>query len=199
MTRHGAILRLRWATGNHHILAYVRPRLGLRPGPRNAQRAPGAQAAHQFALERAASLNVEGLVNGLVRDAYGITIRALINDQWSRLDSLCEELEISVVGWHGDVSSSKKQRFFKNPTGVLLITPESLEAMFVNRGSSMEATFASLRYIVVDELHAFIGSERGKQLQSLMYRVERACGHTVPRVGLSARHGDMRVRESMMD
>ncbi|WP_396331071.1 DEAD/DEAH box helicase [Burkholderia anthina] len=124
---------------------------------------------------------------------YVSPLKALINDQWSRLDSLCEELEISVVGWHGDVSSSRKQRFFKNPTGVLLITPESLEAMFVNRGSSMAATFASLRYIVVDELHAFIGSERGKQLQSLMYRVERACGHTVPRVGLSATLGDMQL------
>ncbi|KML07957.1 MULTISPECIES: DEAD/DEAH box helicase [Burkholderia] len=124
---------------------------------------------------------------------YVSPLKALINDQWSRLDNLCEELDIPVVGWHGDVSSSRKRQFFKNPTGVLLITPESLEAMFVNRGSSIEATFAFLRYVVVDELHAFIGSERGKQLQSLMYRVQRACGRTVPRVGLSATLGDMQL------
>lgn len=124
---------------------------------------------------------------------YISPLKALINDQWSRLNDLCEELEIPVIGWHGDVSASRKQRFFKNPRGVLLITPESLEAMFVNRGSSLRATFGALRYIVVDELHAFIGSERGKQLQSLMHRVERVCGRWVPRVGLSATLGDMQL------
>ncbi|KAA1004333.1 DEAD/DEAH box helicase [Paraburkholderia panacisoli] len=140
------------------------------------------------------------ILSNLLRDEpctasvlYISPLKALINDQWARLDNLCEELEIPVIGWHGDVSASRKQKFFKNPVGVLLITPESLEAMFVNRGSSLRATFGSLRYIVIDELHAFIGSERGKQLQSLMHRVERVCGRSVPRVGLSATLGDMRL------
>lgn len=140
------------------------------------------------------------ILSNLLRDEpcagsvlYISPLKALINDQWARLDNLCEELEIPVVGWHGDVSASRKQKFFKNPVGVLLITPESLEAMFVNRGSSLQATFGRLRYIVIDELHAFIGSERGKQLQSLMRRVERVCGRRVPRVGLSATLGDMRL------
>ncbi|MFJ2991199.1 DEAD/DEAH box helicase [Pandoraea sp. NPDC087047] len=124
---------------------------------------------------------------------YVSPLKALINDQWSRLDRMCEELEIPVAGWHGDVSASRKQKFFKNPTGVLLITPESLEAMFVNRGARVPDTFSLLRYIVVDELHAFIGSERGKQLQSLMHRVEKACGRKLARVGLSATLGDMRL------
>jgi len=140
------------------------------------------------------------ILSNLLRDEpctgsvlYISPLKALINDQWSRLNDLCEELEIPVIGWHGDVSASRKQRFFKNPKGVLLITPESLEATFVNRGSSLQATFGALRYIVVDELHAFIGSERGKQLQSLMHRVERTCGRRVPRVGLSATLGDMQL------
>jgi ATP-dependent Lhr-like helicase len=122
---------------------------------------------------------------------YVSPLKALINDQWGRLNNLCESLEIPVVGWHGDVSASRKQRFLKNPGGILLITPESLEALFVMRGSSMPGMMSSLRYIVVDELHAFIGSERGKQLQSLLHRVERVAGHQVPRVGLSATLGDM--------
>lgn len=140
------------------------------------------------------------ILSNLLRDEpctgsvlYISPLKALINDQWSRLNDLCEELEIPVIGWHGDVSASRKQCFFKNPKGVLLITPESLEAMCVNRGSSLQATFGALRYIVVDELHAFIGSERGKQLQSLMHRVERVCGRRVPRVGLSATLGDMQL------
>ena len=140
------------------------------------------------------------ILSNLLRDEpcsgsvlYISPLKALINDQRSRLDNLCEALEIPVTGWHGDVSSGRKQRFVKKPTGVLLITPESLEAMFVTRGLGLAATFGALRYVVVDELHAFIGSERGMQLQSLMQRVDRACGRSVPRVGLSATLGDMRL------
>lgn len=122
---------------------------------------------------------------------YISPLKALINDQWDRLSRLCERIELPVVAWHGDVSASKKQRFLKSPEGILLITPESLEALFVNRGSSLPGVFQNLRYIVVDELHAFIGSERGKQLQSLIQRVEIVVGKALPRVGLSATLGEM--------
>ncbi|WP_033063388.1 DEAD/DEAH box helicase [Pseudomonas sp. GM48] len=129
---------------------------------------------------------------------YISPLKALINDQWDRLGRLCEQLEIPVVAWHGDISSSKKHRFLKSPEGVLLITPESLEALFVNRGSSLAGVFQNLRYIVVDELHAFIGSERGKQLQSLMHRVEIVTGRRLPRVGLSATLGDMTLASEFL-
>ncbi|QJT36967.1 DEAD/DEAH box helicase [Aeromonas media] len=129
---------------------------------------------------------------------YVSPLKALINDQWDRLGRLCEQLEIPVVAWHGDISSSKKHRFLKSSEGVLLITPESLEALFVNRGSSLGGVFQNLRYIVVDELHAFIGSERGKQLQSLMHRVELVAGCRLPRVGLSATLGDMKMASEFL-
>lgn len=74
MARHSTIFRLCRAAENHHVLAHVRPCLGLCPGPGNAQRTAGAQAAHQLALKRAASLNVEGLVNGFMRDTHGLII-----------------------------------------------------------------------------------------------------------------------------
>ena len=129
---------------------------------------------------------------------YISPLKALINDQWERLGRLCEQLDIPVVAWHGDISANKKHRFLKSPEGVLLITPESLEALFVNRGSNMGAIFKNLRYIVVDELHAFIGSERGKQLQSLMHRVELVVGRNLPRVGLSATLGDMKMASNFL-
>ncbi|CAG0942958.1 partial DEAD-box ATP-dependent RNA helicase RhpA, partial [Anaerolineae bacterium] len=122
---------------------------------------------------------------------YISPLKALINDQWGRLEDLCERLEIPVVPWHGDVADSRKRRFVKRPEGVLLITPESLEAMLMNKGHGLAGILAGLRFIVVDELHAFIGSERGKQLQSLMHRVETAVKRQVPRIGLSATLGDM--------
>ena len=74
---------------------------------------------------------------------------------------------------------------------ILLTTPESLEAMFVLRPTQMPALFGKLAFVVIDELHAFIGQERGKQLQSLLHRIDAVTGRAVRRVGLSATLGDM--------
>lgn len=123
---------------------------------------------------------------------YVSPLKALINDQFGRLDLLCEQMEIDVYPWHGDISQNRKTRFLRRPRGVLLITPESLEAMFVNRGHTVGHLFRGVSHMVVDELHAFIGSDRGKQIQSLMHRIEHAVGRRIPRVGLSATLGDMR-------
>lgn len=124
---------------------------------------------------------------------YISPLKALINDQWGRLDRLCELLDMPVVAWHGDVSSSKKHQFLKKPQGVLLITPESVEALFVRRGTLVSGLLSNLRYIVIDELHSFIGTERGKQLQSLLHRIDLAVQRIAPRVGLSATLGDMKL------
>lgn len=122
---------------------------------------------------------------------YISPLKALINDQFGRLERLCEQLEVPVWPWHGDISSSSKTRFLSKRQGVLLITPESLEALLCNRGTAISAVFGKAAFFVVDELHAFIGSERGKQLQSLMHRLDTAVSRTVPRIGLSATLGDM--------
>ncbi|HET7056414.1 MAG TPA: DEAD/DEAH box helicase, partial [Thermomicrobiales bacterium] len=118
-------------------------------------------------------------------------LKALINDQEIRIRSMCERIEAEVTPWHGDVAASRKAKLRRNPAGVLLITPESLEAMFVLRGSSVPGMFQNLQFVVVDELHAFIGNERGRQLQSLLNRVELATGNRIPRIGLSATIGDL--------
>src|SRR6266446_5190786 len=126
------------------------------------------------------------IISHLLRDDSNIgsvlyisPLKALINDQWSRLEEMCGSLEIPVIAWHGDISASRKHRFLTSPKGILLITPESLEALFVTRGSSIPALVTSLKYVVVDELHSFIGSERGKQLQSLLHRVETCAGKAI--------------------
>ena len=124
---------------------------------------------------------------------YISPLKALINDQWSRLNRMCEALEIPVVPWHGDIAASLKKKFLKNPCGCLLITPESLEGVLIREGHALTGLFGGLRYIVVDELHAFIDTERGKQLQSLMHRVDIALGRHTPRIGLSATLGEMHL------
>jgi ATP-dependent Lhr-like helicase len=145
------------------------------------------EAAFLPALTHMLQLNESGLI------VYISPLKALINDQFDRFDRLCEQLDIPVWPWHGDVSSSLKTRFLSKRNGILLITPESLEAMFCNRGTSVGAIFDRLTFLIVDELHAFIGSERGKQLQSLMHRIEQAVERKIPRIGLSATLGDMNL------
>lgn len=122
---------------------------------------------------------------------YVSPLKALINDQWRRLEELADLLELPVTPWHGDISQAKKTRFLKKPEGCLLITPESLEAMLMHHGHGLGGLFASLDCVVIDEMHAFMGTERGKQLQSLLHRLEKAISRIVPRIGLSATLGDM--------
>lgn len=128
-----------------------------------------------------------------VRVLYIGPLKALINDQWRRLDGLCESLEIPVHRWHGDVTANARQKLIKQPDGILLITPESLEALFVRRGTDVKRIFSALRFVVIDELHAFIGIERGMQLQSLLHRLEQVLRRRVRRIGLSATLGDMSI------
>ncbi|MEV6445460.1 DEAD/DEAH box helicase [Amycolatopsis sp. NPDC051716] len=126
-----------------------------------------------------------------IQALYVGPLKALINDQFRRTEELCEALEIPTHRWHGDVASTRKQAVLRNPSGILLITPESLEAMFVLRGTQIARLFGALQYVVVDELHSFLGTERGAQLLSQLHRLEIAVKRRIPRIGLSATLGDM--------
>ncbi len=128
-----------------------------------------------------------------VKVLYIAPLKALINDQFDRISGLCDQLDIKVHRWHGDVPQNKKHNVIEKPTGILLITPESLEAIFCNHGTKISRIFSHLSYIVIDELHSFIGLERGRQLQSLIHRVEVFIKGRVPRIGLSATLGDMHI------
>lgn len=118
-------------------------------------------------------------------------LKALINDQWLRLEGLAETLEIQVTPWHGDIAATKKRNFLRKPSGCLLITPESVEALLMRHGTSLPTILDGLRYVVIDELHSFMGSERGKQLQSQLCRIENLLRRRICRVGLSATLGNM--------
>lgn len=129
---------------------------------------------------------------------YVSPLKALINDQYDRLDMLCERADVLVHRWHGDVSSTAKSKAADTAGGILLITPESLEAFLVRRGSAARVFFGRLRYVVIDELHSFLGSARGAQLQSLLNRVDLSARKRPARVGLSATLGDMEVAKRFL-
>ncbi|MGL4431700.1 MAG: DEAD/DEAH box helicase [Plesiomonas shigelloides] len=125
---------------------------------------------------------------------YISPLKALINDQYRRLGGLCEMLDMKLTPWHGDSAQSKKIAARKSPSGILLITPESLESLLVRDSGWVKRAFSQLQYIVIDEFHAFIGTERGQQLLSLLNRLEHLIGRhgkPIPRIALSATLGNL--------
>jgi len=125
-------------------------------------------------------------------------LKALINDQFYRLSDLLREVDIPVWHWHGDVSQSEKQHLLRRPSGVLQITPESLESLLINRSTQLASLFADLRFVVIDEVHAFMASDRGGQVQCQLQRLERFVRSQPRRVGLSATLGDYSLAESWL-
>lgn len=125
-----------------------------------------------------------------VRALYIGPLKALINDQFRRVEDLCRHLDMPVCRWHGDVSAKPKRELLAAPGGVLLITPESLEAMLVLRPTTVPRLFSALSFVVVDEMHVLMGTERGAQLVSQLERVQKRAGCRPVRIGLSATLGD---------
>lgn len=121
---------------------------------------------------------------------YISPLKALINDQTRRLTDICDDLGIDVTAWHGDITGSKKSRSFKYPSGILIITPESLESVLMHKREDTANAFSQLRYIIIDEIHSFVGKERGKQIQSLMSRIDHIVGRCITRIGMSATLSD---------
>lgn len=125
-----------------------------------------------------------------IRILYISPLKALINDQFRRLEEMTEFLDLKVTPWHGDVSASKKNSLMSDPKGVILTTPESLESLLINHVEWIKESMANLFYVVIDEFHAFMGTQRGYQLQSQLHRIENLIGKRVNRIALSATFSD---------
>lgn len=121
---------------------------------------------------------------------YIAPLKSLINDQFYRMEDLLTESGIPVTHWHGDVSASHKKKLLDHPSGILQITPESLESMLINRSNDIVRLFGDLRFVVIDEVHTLTGVDRGNQIQCQLSRISRLIGRQVRRVGLSATVGD---------
>jgi ATP-dependent Lhr-like helicase len=124
---------------------------------------------------------------------YVCPIRALLNNQEERLQSYGRMVGIDVFKWHGDVSDSRKHRFRDNPAHVLMTTPESLEVMMISACTDARALFGGLSAVVIDEVHAFAGDDRGAHLAALLERLGAMCARDVQRIGLSATVGNPQV------
>ncbi len=121
---------------------------------------------------------------------YIAPLKSLINDQFERLDELLDMTGTPVTHWHGDVAASHKKKLLANPRGILQITPESLEAMLINRSNDIPRIFGDLRFVVIDEIHTLTGTDRGNQIICQLSRISRIIGYSPRRIGLSATVGD---------
>lgn len=117
---------------------------------------------------------------------YISPLKALIDDQFQRLQRVLKDSGIKVSGWHGDINASEKKRAMFEPSGILQITPESLQGIITNHPDEVKWMFSQLRFVVIDEVHAFMASDRGLQLLCCLDRIQAIAGCDPRRIGLSA-------------
>lgn len=121
---------------------------------------------------------------------YVAPIRALLNNQQARIERYAGLIGRRAFVWHGDVAPSRRQAFCRDPADILLTTPESLEVMMMSPRVPARRLFRGLRAVIIDEVHAFVGDDRGGHLSALLERLARFCGHDIQRIGLSATVGN---------
>lgn len=121
---------------------------------------------------------------------YICPIKALLNNLDVRLQRYCTLLGRQSALWHGDVAPTARKRILREPPDCLLTTPESLEVMLVSQNVEARALFSNLQVVIVDEIHAFAGDDRGWHLLSVLERASRMAGRELQRIGLSATVGN---------
>ena len=130
---------------------------------------------------------------------YISPLKALINDQFKRLEQLLLDSNIPVTKWHGDASLTLKNKLIKNPEGLLQITPESLESLITNKRGACLSMFSDLRFVVIDEIHSFMRDVRGLQLLCVLERLKQLTGVNPRRIGLSATLGDVSLARNWLN
>ncbi|MCA9172891.1 MAG: DEAD/DEAH box helicase, partial [Planctomycetales bacterium] len=121
---------------------------------------------------------------------YLCPIKALLNNLDLRLERYSTLLGRRSALWHGDVKSSARKKILREPPDCLLTTPESLEVMLDSPNVDSRSLFSELRVVIVDEIHAFAGDDRGWHLLAVLERISRLAGRELQRLGLSATVGN---------
>ena len=163
--------------------------LALLDGRNAVVLAPTAGGKTEAALFPALSMMIASPPTG-VAALYVAPIKALLNNQARRLGLYTEMVGLRRFVWHGDATASDKEAFKREPTDLLMTTPESLEVMLASARVPTRRLFGDLRMVVIDEVHALAGTDRGAHLMSVLERLATLTPHDVQRVGLSATVGN---------
>ena len=151
--------------------------------------APTAGGKTEASIFPTLSMLVESPANG-VGALYIAPIKALLNNQAERLGLYTEMVGLQRFVWHGDTTSHERRTFLREPADLLMTTPESLEVMLISEKVDKRRLFGDLRLVIIDEIHALAGTDRGAHLLSVLERIARISRHDLQRVGLSATVGN---------
>ena len=121
---------------------------------------------------------------------YVAPIKALLNNQEERLGIYTEMVGLRRFVWHGDAGQSERHAFADEPAELLMTTPESLEVMLLSSWVPVAKLFRDLRVVIIDEVHAMAGTDRGAHLMSVLERLARFTPNDIQRIGLSATVGN---------
>ncbi|GAA0245401.1 DEAD/DEAH box helicase [Actinomadura nitritigenes] len=121
---------------------------------------------------------------------YLCPLKALLNNLAPRVDQYAQWIGRRAGLWHGDTRESQRRRIRMDPPDILLTTPESLEAMLISFKTDHSHVLGRIRAVIVDEVHAFAGDDRGWHLLAVLERLTRITGRPIQRIGLSATVGN---------
>lgn len=110
---------------------------------------------------------------GTLKAIFVMPLVALANDQADRIENFLKNMNLSVFKYHGDVSTAKKNAFFRNPTDILIITPESLQSLLRRDFDFTTNLFNTVEEVVIDEVHYFLANQRGHHLYNLLWHLNR--------------------------
>ena len=151
--------------------------------------APTAGGKTEASIFPTLSMLVDSPASG-VGALYIAPIKALLNNQAERLGLYTEMVGLQRFVWHGDTNSHERRTFLREPADLLMTTPESLEVMLISEKVDKRRLFGDLRIVIIDEIHALAGTDRGAHLLSVIERIARISSHDLQRVGLSATVGN---------
>ena len=117
--------------------------------------------------------------------------KSLINDQYRRLSAMVQKIDVPIWKWHGEAPENRKKALVRDPRGIVLMTPESLEGRFIRQPLLVRRLFGSLDALLIDELHYFLSGPRGHQLASLIARLDHLALEPLRKIGMSATLGDL--------
>jgi ATP-dependent Lhr-like helicase len=154
-------------------------------------------AAFLVAIDR---LIKEGLEQGALAPVttvlYVSPLKALGNDIQRNLEvplhGIAEQLHlqglppvaIGVAVRTGDTPQQERQKMLRNPPHILVTTPESLYLLLTSKGGRQ--LLSGVRTVILDEIHAMLGSKRGSHLSLSLERLENLVSRPLQRIGLSA-------------
>ena len=125
---------------------------------------------------------------GKIKVLYITPLRALNRDVFRRITKYAHENALSVEIRHGDTTQKNRKKINENPPDVLITTPETLIILLTQ--TKMLNSLSELEWIIIDEVHELLSSERGSQLSLSLERLDLNSKFSLTRIGLSATVGN---------